>query len=530
MTLHRLHEYVTSTVVITIGLLVAMACGKLTAGGEEKILATILMGCAAVGVALVLRNRIWILIPLSMPLVGTFQAMLIPFRFLDFVVLYVAVTFVVLSAMKVMRARTAPFERIDILVFAIMSMIAFAFIRNPVGTKTLGSSMVGGRPYFNAFIAFLIYCIFRQAPVNAYYARRIPFYIVIGSALASATALVGNYLPSIGGALGHYYSGFDPMVQDPLAAVDEGGLHRETGFLAIGGSGMLMLTAYCVPITLFLPFFPFRFVASLLFMMANLLSGFRIAVAVPMVYVLIASWFRKRYQDIVILLGIMVFGIAILALGIVPLPLSAQRALSFLPGNWNREAAQDASGSTQWRIDMWKMVLSEDKWIKNKWFGDGFGFSKYDLSIMESAAEPNGGFIGAPVQEGFMIAGAYHSGPLSTIRFVGYIGLVIFLTFLAFIAWRAYRLIIRAQRTPLFPVALFVGMPMLLKPFFYLFVFGGFDGDLPEALFSAGMIRLLEGALDEFTPGTSENPAVTPQVLSPKRPNIRRPAAPLPVH
>jgi hypothetical protein len=108
---------------------------------------------------------------------------------------------------------------------------------------------------------------------------------------------------------------------------------------------------------------------------------------------------------------------------------------------------------------------------------------------MESAS----GF-GAASQEVFMVVGTYHSGPLSAIRYVGVVGLVLFLPLMISLVVRATRLIRANYGTPLFPVALFVGMPMIYLPLPFTLIAGGYDSGLIQCLFSAGLIRLLERA------------------------------------
>ncbi len=525
MNLHRLNEYVMSTVVIMIGLLIAVACGKLTASGEQRLLAIIVAGCIAVTGVLVLRNRIWILIPMGWMLIGTCDTLPLPFRVVDFIVIYVTGAFMVLTAVRVVRTRAA-FDSLDFWILALCLLLLFAFIRNPVGTHATGSEMVGGRPYFNAFIGFLAYLVLRRAPINSFYARQLPFYGLAAAAIVSMASATGTYFPNIGSHLAQYYSGFAPP-DLTNSLMDDNSLHRGTGLSAIGSAGMLFLTSYCTPITLFIPVYPVRCLGAMLFSTANLLSGFRISVLGSFANILIVSWVRRRYKDILIISAVSFGIIGFLSLGIVPLPLSAQRALSFFPGAWKREAVDDAESSTQWRIDMWKMILSEDKWIKNKWLGDGFGFSTYDLSIMESMAEGGAGFAGGSVQEGFMIVGAYHSGPLSTIRYVGYVGLAVFFAFIVVSSVKVYRLINRTQGTKLFPVTLFIGLPILIKPLFFVFVFGAFDSDLPEAFFCAGMIRLLERAVEEYARDTRVEQNLAAPLTSPARVTAKSPRAAL---
>jgi hypothetical protein len=106
-------------------------------------------------------------------------------------------------------------------------------------------------------------------------------------------------------------------------------------------------------------------------------------------------------------------------------------------------------------------------------------------------------------QEGSLITGAYHSGPLSAIRYVGVVGLVLYLSLLIATAGYGWKIVRRSQGTDYLPLALLVGIPAIYEPFNYVFIFGSFDDDFPDTLFVCGMLKLLSKALNEHAPGSS---------------------------
>ena len=54
---------------------------------------------------------------------------------------------------------------------------------------------------------------------------------------------------------------------------------------------------------------------------------------------------------------------------------------------------------------MWDVVLHTDTYIHNKLLGDGFGFTSYELQIMEQQGEGGQGFVGGASQENSLIQG-----------------------------------------------------------------------------------------------------------------------------
>jgi hypothetical protein len=204
------------------------------------------------------------------------------------------------------------------------------------------------------------------------------------------------------------------------------------------------------------------------------------------------------------------------------LPLSAQRALSFLPGKWDYFAVKEAKASTDWRVRMWTESLFTDKYIQSKAFGDGFGFTKRQLEwVMANTFNMSD----EDQQEHYLRVGGVHSGPVSTIRYVGFFGLAIFTWLMIAMAKMAWRLIIRSKNTPFFAACLFVGVPVVWEPFNYYLIFGGFDNAMPTAIFGLGMLKVLKNSLDARDARLAQQAAParpTAPVLIP----VRRPLAP----
>lgn len=192
-------------------------------------------------------------------------------------------------------------------------------------------------------------------------------------------------------------------------------------------------------------------------------------------------------------------GLALLAVvNIVhPLPPNIQRSLTFLPGTWEERYKVDAKGSSDWRFEIWREALLTDRWIHNKWLGDGLGFSAAEFTAqMNNRQGTRSGISGFDFHRETILAnGDYHSGPVSTIRVIGYIGLIFFLLAQIRLAVHAHHQIIRCRGTEWLPLALFVGIPLISGPVFFLFIFGDFKSAASAYLLSVGMCRMLENNL-----------------------------------
>ena len=153
-------------------------------------------------------------------------------------------------------------------------------------------------------------------------------------------------------------------------------------------------------------------------------------------------------------------------------------------------AKADARFSMEWRFMMWRLMLGTDRYIENKWLGDGFGYSMQQFQQMTS----NLGTLQA--QENFMITGQVHSGPISAIRFVGYVGLALWLVLLIVIAREAYKLCRATLGTSMQVFTWYLCLPIIWEPFNYVFIFGSYDFALPQQVYWVGILKMLRNSVE----------------------------------
>jgi hypothetical protein len=251
------------------------------------------------------------------------------------------------------------------------------------------------------------------------------------------------------------------------------------------------LVSYFDPFSLINPLRPARCLSFLACFAAMGLAGFRSGI-LGLACLLALSAFVRHGLSKLVQLGAVLGLMALLLCGLqargMHLPLNMQRALSFLPGKWDPEAVSDAEGSIDWRVYMWRTALGTSDFIKDKIFGDGFGFSAYEFSIMQAGEN----FIGHESQEVFMIQGAFHSGPISAIRFVGVVGLALYLALILYLAVRGFGILRATAGSPYFPIAMMAALPAIYEPLQYVLIFGAYDSGLPTTLFTCGLFKLIE--------------------------------------
>ena len=184
----------------------------------------------------------------------------------------------------------------------------------------------------------------------------------------------------------------------------------------------------------------------------------------------------------------MVLGFAALVPLADKLPLSVQRTLSFLPLSVDPIARVDAMASTEWRLQMWKIMAAQ---IPDYfWLGKGYATSSSDLYFAQQSAMRGlaGNF------ETSLVAGDYHSGPLSVIIPFGIWGVLAFIAFLIAV-YRALYFNYRFGDPSLKTINTLLFAYFLARVVSFLFIFGAFDSDLILFCALAGLSVSLNGGV-----------------------------------
>ncbi len=483
-----------------VGLLLSYYLGSKIGSGQTRPVIIFF----AVGVCLALflgmRTNIWMIIPACWTLTGQIRALPLPFTVRDMAVMLAGGFFLVMIIFKIARQR-AIYDHLDVILWINLGYLLTVFLRNPVGIDAFGSDLVGGKPYFNIVLGTVPYFILARTVVTQDEIRRVPYLLLGGSVVVSFLGVLTQYIPALTPFIAPFYSGI--AVESYLSEYNTGetsatvaGEDRLTFLQGFGGS----ISAICIsafpPRTLLNPLYFWRTTAFLLSLVVTFLSGFRSAFFGIMLSFLISGYIRGKWTE-VFRSFIPLFSAVVLVVALqgtfVHWPYTMQRTLSFLPGAWDEGPVKDAKGSSDWRFDMWRRALSTDRYIKNKIFGDGFGFTKRDLEIMKNADFGGTGFEGnVEGNEAFMIQGSFHSGPVSAIRFAGAVGLVLILILQCIVAAHSYKLATLAKGTKFYVPTLFIAIPAIANPFAFVLIFGAYDDSLIQMMFTIGMLKMIE--------------------------------------
>lgn len=529
MNLQRLPEYLIRWIVTIGGILLALMLAKSAGGGSYGTVVGVFLSLTAVTVVLRFKEKIWVLIPIFWGLSGQIPSLGLPFAARDLVVLYVFLAFLTLRAFKIVRSKPT-FGGLEVLAIIMLIYVGLSFVRNPVGVEALNSDRVGGRPYFNCLVGALACWVLRQTTLRPVNANRLALAMAGGRMIEGVLAQFLRWIPALAGLFALYYiCGFFTWALGSTTASIPGAESTERmGYLVAIGQPLLIYLCCRFPLKSF--FYPNRFHWLLLLavgFLCVLLSGFRSALAFCIGAFVLTEFIRYRWRGVFFLtgMGVLLLMVAMVGNGtLFNLPLSVQRGLSWLPGKWDTYAKIEASESTRWRTEMWKLMLTTDRYIENKVLGDGFGFSKRQFDTIMSI-QFLGAASGTTGQESFMITGSVHSGPVGAVRHGGYVGLVILLVLLFAQMREAWRLIQQSLHTPYRLLALFICIPAVIEPFFFILIFGAYENAVPDSLYTLGMLRMLANSLSTH----ASEPVQTVPTLERRLP-VRKLASPEHAH
>ncbi len=388
---------------------------------------------------------------------------------------------------------------LPLVALALVVVVTLA-LRGGIGARALGSEMWGSKRYLTVLGAIIGYfALTSQAIPRA----RAQWYAALFF-LSGMTALFSDLVFVAGPS---FYFLFNFLSVDVAAnqVLTQDTLRRFTGLAWLAQAGYwFMLLRYGIA-GIFDLRRPWRLLVFIALFLMGLFGGFRSSIILLGVLFLTQFWYerllRTKFFPIALvsalLVGLFIVGYA------EQLPLPVQRSLTFLPIKVHPMARQDAQGSLEWRLSMWKVVIHDVP--QYLWLGKGYTFSSVDLYLIHESILR--GFF--ELYEETLVTGNYHNGLLTLIVPFGLPGAVAFVWFL-FAGWRVLRRNYLYGDADLKNINTFLIAYFGARLVFYVFFYGQFDLDLMVFTSLIGLSISLNGG-----------------VKSPPRPALARPPAQL---
>ncbi|MGP8200440.1 MAG: hypothetical protein ACLQU4_13165 [Limisphaerales bacterium] len=300
-------------------------------------------------------------------------------------------------------------------------VIGTAFYRGGIGIRILGGAAHGGKNYIYVLGAIIGFFALTAGEVPIHKSRKMAgLYFVSGTSYA-----LSNLIYTLGPAFYSFYYVVPAIYAVGQAQSELGSatVDRISGFAPACIAGLSCLLVRYGVRGLCDWYKPWRFVFLCLTVGAGLFAGFRSAlVLLFLIFVFqfcLEGLLRTRLFPI--LTGLAIGGFVAVALCAGRLPTSVQRTISFLPVNVDSAIRADAVGTVDWRLQMWSEVWQDAP--KYLMVGKGYSIDPAEMDATLDAIQL--GMLNN--YEERIVAGDYHSGPLSVIIPFGIAGSVAFL-------------------------------------------------------------------------------------------------------
>jgi hypothetical protein len=354
------------------------------------------------------------------------------------------------------------------LLFILLVVLVTAKLTGGMSGQALGGETWGGKRYLGLLGAIAGYFALTSQPFPEKH-RRLYTWLFF---LSGTTAAVSDLVYIAGPNLYWLYLIF-PSQLASLQASSQESLVRFSGFTWTALMAIFyMLARYGIQGVLDFGK-PWRIVTMIALLAFGALGGFRstiIIVALVFVFLFVFEGLVVTRYFPVLLLVLLLVGFFVVSFA-NRMPMPFQRSISFLPLDVDPVAKQDALGTLDWRLQMWRALLPEVP--KYFWLGKGFAFSGTDYTLMQESIR-RGLYTS---YEATLVCGDYHNGILTIIIPFGIFGLVGFFWF----CWGATRVLIANYRygDPAYQtINTFLIAYFLARLTFYLVFYGQFNLDL----------------------------------------------------
>ena len=377
--------------------------------------------------------------------------------------------------------------------------------------RVLGVSTYGGRRYVYLAFAFVVFLAVSMHRVPQEKAR---LYVGLYF-LSTLTTVASNLIYMAGPGLWWLYL-FFPVDFAMTQAYEDFSFTVGTKIGRLGGFAPAATAIVCFTLCLggirglWDMRKPWRLLLVLGTMAVGLFSGFRSGVvfiaAILMIQFCLEGLLKTRLFLALLLGGIL--GFAALVPMVQKLPLSVQRSLSILPLDVDSAVRADARNSTDWRLQMWQVLVPQIP--RYFWLGKGCSATETDFYLATESAKRGL----ARDYELCLMAGDYHNGPLSVILPFGIWGVLGFLAFLV-AATRVMYLNYRHGPPVLKRINTLLFAYYLAKLVFFFTIFGQLHTDL-------GMLAALVGLSVSLNGGVARAAAAVPAKVAASSPTPAR--------
>ncbi|MCE9608897.1 MAG: O-antigen ligase family protein [Chthoniobacter sp.] len=370
----RLQIAVAMFLVLVLTFVLAVSIG----GGDFMELSIIIGACVAVAAVLALGEKYWLLIPFAF----TFQLEIIPIgirsvQLPELIICVCVVTFVARYAMKLQKFTLFRSSHTPVLLY--IGWAAMIFCLHPVGLWTGGAAMGGARYYVKLVMALASFLVMANQKITNRDCLWIMGLVIVGAFFSSFANIFDFFYGRQYGGLSaasvfnpdDYYSWHQNLVIVPIVVFP-------VLFARYRASEIFSLKH------------PWLTPLIVLSVLAILASGKRMGIISVPVIAVGAALVRKEWGFLTLWVGGAFMAMTLVVIGhgnFFQLPITVQRTLSWLPGQWDAELAVLEGGADPFRTRL--NELATDRIQRDPWVGLGYSV---DMNLVDQIHDAEGAF------------------------------------------------------------------------------------------------------------------------------------------
>jgi hypothetical protein len=429
----------------------------------------------------VLKDRCWMIIPFCLSIEGNLNFLPLNFSMQEVAVIAV-LAYILLQIIMGRQIKWKLGPAVFWLPLAgLLAVLMYHWVTSgDIGIRALGGGGWGGRKYYSILMASLTLPLIASFSGSSWRDfQAIPLIYFLGTFVDLIPNTLSTLIPAVAPYIYKVYSSVNVAAYGETLTGNfsgEASIARYYNFARLGTAGGLLVLCY-FPMRIWLDpskLWILPVLSALLLLCA--MSGFRAFVFNFILALGIAGFASARFK-VLFLLPIALAGVFALSFSqgaLFNFPLPMQRALSFLPGDWDAKAKSEAEGSSKWRNRMRDLFYSE-YFSKAPFLGTGYGF---DPDLAKRTTEQ---FLRISASQqadewadvrGFIEMKQPHEGDVHAILVTGLIGTFFFVLFCFCIIGFSLKSILSVPIASVAPIQIWASAILVQQSLSFFTVFG----------------------------------------------------------
>ena len=486
-----------------------------TLGGNPMPLT--ILGSVAVLLLFVygLGDRCWLIIPFCLSIEGNLNFLPMNFSIQELAVITVF-SYLLFRMVFGLDVAWRPGPALILFPLAgILAVLLYHWISSgDIGIKLLGGSGWGGRRYFKIALAVLCIPLLASFPgLKLRDLQLVPLVYFLGSFVDIVPDLLTTFLPATAPLVWRVYSGvnlaeYGDVLQGNFAG--EKGITRFGTLAKVGTALGLATLCYFPPRTWLQPARLWALPVVLLGGIFCAMSGFRNNIFRYGLSLMASLYATLRFKSLMLipLVAASALAIALTQGKVFQYPLQIQRALAFLPGDWEFKAVNETEQSNKFRekIDelFWREYFHQAPFL-----GQGYHFDPSlaqqdtDVYLAIASRQAAAGDEFADVRR-YIEQRMPHEGPVHIFLATGVLGMVFFVAFCGAMLFYAFASVLKTSPREVTPIQIWAVALLLPNVLGFFIVFGDLTTFLIQVCPVLALLYRFERGKSLWSPSMSD--------------------------